>query len=377
MVYNFQCGAEYIVYAYFADAFKQSSGRFSTGICSPTRPIDSAGEDLEYFRQLANADPTGEIRVTAFDPYSSWRNSVATLGDIAGLAGAQVTIEGHDLRKTATTGRNGRHVFGGLPPGEYSVAATLDGYMMPDRPRPVRVHAKGCAGVPVKLRLDRMVTGRILTRDGLPAAGVAVEAVPTRPRHENELPFAADSATTDANGRYELRRLTPGDYYLGISLSRSPTVNNPYTRWFYPGTEDATAAAIVHVSDQPGRQSFELTLPARQNPRAIEGVVVWPNGKPATNAKVFLEDPRWPWQVFFVAASTHNAGRFTARPLDGTRYRIHAVSVSNDPSSAEPVPVEPGARPAKVALVLTRKGDTLAEHIGKGLDAWRKGLGLR
>ena len=66
------------------------------------------------------------------------------------------------------------------------------------------------------------------------ASGVTVEAVPVRPRYENDLPFAADSATTDQDGHYELRNLDGGDYYLGISLSRPPTLQT-YTRWFFPG----------------------------------------------------------------------------------------------------------------------------------------------
>lgn len=370
--YGFERGVEYIVYA-----FKQPNGQLSTGICSPTRPVSSAAEDLKYFSQLADADRSGEIRVTVFNPHRSWNRGPGSVPGVAGLADARVTIEGQGLRKTAMTNRNGAYVFGGLPPGDYRVTATLDGYTMEEGNAPASVHGKGCAAVPVALQLDRIVTGRILTRDGLPAAGVTVEAVPTRPRHENELPFPVDSGTTDANGRYELRRLTTGEYYLGISLGRSPTEENPYTRWFYPGTEDPQGAALIHVADRPERQSFEMTVPARQKPRLIEGLVLWPDGRAVANAQVFLEDPRWPWQVSTVAVNTDSAGRFAAKALDGTKYRVQAVAVANGSYSAEPVAVEPGESAARVTLVLTRKGYSPAEQVGKGLDAWRSGRGLR
>jgi hypothetical protein len=64
--YEFQRGLEYIVYA-----SKKPGGSFSTGICTPTRPIEHAAADLKYFHQLANAPPTAEIRVTAYDVYGT------------------------------------------------------------------------------------------------------------------------------------------------------------------------------------------------------------------------------------------------------------------------------------------------------------------
>jgi hypothetical protein len=257
------------------------------------------------------------------------------------------------------------------------VDGSLEGYATPDHVRPIQVHSKGCAEVPLPLQLDRKVSGRILTRDCLPAAGVSVEAVPTRPRHENDLPMAADSSTTDGDGRYELRHLTTGGYYLGISLSRSPTLQNPYTRWFYPGTEDPATAGILHVSDKAEVLRFDLTLPVPQHDCVIQGAVFWPDGRFAEGVNIFLEDPRWPWQTSTVAATTGKDGRFIAHALDGTRYRIHAATVANGPISAEPVRIDPGGNPLDLKLVLTRKGYSPRDGIGKGLDDWRKGLGLR
>jgi len=370
--YQFERGIEYIIYA-----FKKPDGRLSTGICSPTRPISDAAEDLTYLRQLAKADPVGEIRITVFDPHKSWGN-VQPAGGIAGLAEARVEIGSQNLRKTAATDRNGRSIFSHLPPGEYQVSAKLDGYTTSMPVPPVKLHAKGCAEIPVALRLDRVVTGRLLTKDGMPAGGVVIEAVPRRPRREYELPYAVDSAETDKDGRYELRNLAAGDYYLGLSLAHSPTIAMPYTRWFYPGTEDATAAVFVHVSDNPEKQQFDMTVPSPQNPRILAGSVVWPDGRPAVGAQVILEDPRWPWQMAFSTPSTDDAGRFKTTALAGTTYRIHAVSLqTNGPTSAEPVSVAPGAGPAKVVLVLTRKGHTHSEQAVKAIEALRSGQGLR
>ena len=370
--YNFRRGVDYIVYA-----SKTPGGAYSTGICSPTRPVEDAATDLAYLHQLARAAPTAELRVTAWDVHGTWRSLGGNQRELPALPGARITIDGPGVHQSSTTDSAGRHVFSGLPPGEYRVDGSLEGYAIAGAFRPIQVHAQGCAEVALPLQLDRMVSGSILAKDGRPAPGVTVEAVPTRPRNENELPWAADSSTTDASGRYELRRLAAGDYYLGISLSRSPTLQSPYTRWFYPGVEDPAAAGIVHVSDRPEALRFDLTLPDTQRDRVIQGTVFWPDGRFAEGARISLEDPRWPWQSPNLSATTDKQGRFLVHALDGTRYRIYAAIVAGGPVSTEQVPIGPGLDPLDLKLVLTRKGYPPRDGTGKALDDWRKGLGLR
>jgi len=370
--YEFQRGVEYVVYAY-----NDREVGLSTGICSPTRPIDQAAEDLKYFRQLAKATPVSEIRVTAFDRSEPWRRIEGGQSQVDGMLGVQVTIDGPGGRQLATTDASGRYAFRELPPGEYRVAASYEGYAPLTELPPVRVHRKGCAEVPLPMTLDRRVSGVVRTSDGQPAPGVTVECVSVRPRHENDLPNAVDSARTDANGRYELSRLTTGEFYLGVSLSRSPKLDNPYTRWFYPGTVHPGEAAIIHVSDRPDRQTFDFALPPRQHDRSMQGTVFWPDGRVADGVHIHLTDPRWPWDLFMISAVTDPQGRFSLHALDGTSYRIHAVTRSGNPVSAEPVKIEPGGNPLELRLFLVRKGDSVRESAGKGLEDWRNGLGLK
>ena len=370
--YNFQRGLDYIVYA-----SKKADGAFSTGICSPTRPAADAAADLKYLRELAQASATTEIRVTAYDVHGVWRLQAGSPPGLPALSGAMITIDGPSVHQSSLTDSAGRHIFTGLPPGEYRVDGSLERYTMASPVPSVRAHSKGCAEVLLPLQLDRVVTGHILTRDGLPASGVVVEAVPTRPRRQNDLPVPADSATVDGAGQYELRRLPGGDYYLGVSLGRSPTLRQPYTRWFHPGTENPTGATIVHVSDKPELQRFDLTLPGPQHDRTVRGTVYWPDGRIAEGVAIFLEDPRWSWQTSAVAATTGEDGRFVTHVLDGTGYLLHAAMAGKDPVSAVPMPITPGADALDLQLVLTRKGYTPMEAIRRGLDDWRNGLGLR
>jgi 5-hydroxyisourate hydrolase-like protein (transthyretin family) len=368
--YLFQRGVEYIIYAH-----RQPKGGLGTGICSPTRPVEDAADDLKYFQQLVDAKPGGEIRVSAFDPHRTFRPGQKA--SLSGLPGAQISIAGNGLQKAAKTDLNGRVVFSDIPAGEYTVVASLSGYVVQNELRLVKLHDKGCAEVPVSLQMDRIISGRVITNDGVPASGILVEAVRARPLHENDLPQAIELAETDSFGQYKLQSLTTGDYYIGISLTRSPRAEAPYTRWFYPGTEDPASAALVHVADGPEAQTIDLRLPPRQNARNIQGVVLWPDGAPASNVQITLEDPRWPRDIFNVASTTDSNGRFTASVLDGTRYRVHAIGRRAAESfTGDPVAVEPGSTPANVRLVLSRKG-FLKPQDDQALKAWRSGQGLR
>jgi hypothetical protein len=367
--FDFRRGFDYIVYA-----SKKPGGGLSASICTPTRLVENAAEDLRYFHELPQAPAGGEIRVMAWDVHGARVNG----RELPVLVGARVTIDGNGVHQSATTDAAGGHSFSGLPAGEYTVSGSLEGYAIASPLRPVQVHAKGCAAVALPLQLDRVVSGRISGKDGRPVSGVTVEAVPTRPRYENELPFAADSASTDEDGRYQMRHLITGDYYLGISLSRSPTLQNPYTRWFYPGSEDPGAAGIVHVADKPESLRFDLTAPEPQHDRAINGTVFWPDGRFAEGVNIFLEDPRWPWMNSSVAATTDKQGRFTVHALDGTRYRLHAAALVKSPVSAEPAAIDAGGSALDLKLVLTRQGSSLGDGFSsKVLADWRKGLGLR
>jgi hypothetical protein len=172
----------------------------------------------------------------------------------------------------------------------------------------------------------------------------------------------------------------PGEYYLGINLARTPSKEVPYTRYFYPGTEDTSHAGIVFIEEEPGAATYQFPIPAPQKPRPVAGFVYWPDGRPAEKIGILLEDIRWPWQTNSILTTTDSKGHFEISAFDGTAYRIHAVTMgrfNNEIVSAEPMPLGPGTDLNKpLQLILTRKGHSAAELTGKGLERWRGGLGL-
>ena len=301
--YDFRRGFDYIVYA-----SKKPGGGLSASICTPTRLVENAAEDLKYFHQLGQASPVAEIRVMAWDVHGARVN----MRELPVLAGAHVTVDG-PANESATTvpGR----CLSNLPPGGCTTEWTLEGYTIPSPLRPVRVHSKGCAEVALPLQLDRVVSGRILGKDGRPAAGVIVEAVPRRPRYENELPFSADSSTTDETGRYELRPLPPATTISG-SHSAAATYRIPIHAGFIrarrPGRCSVGTCPINPDSavrpDGPGPAARSCHWRYRLLAR-------WP----APRVNIFLEDPRWPAE-FHRRSHDGQAG-----PLRRPRFGWHSL----------------------------------------------------
>ena len=242
------------------------------------------------------------------------------------------------------------------------------------------MHAAGCAYAWETLVVDRRIVGKVTGADGFPAANIRVELVPTRPTEQNQLPFPIAETATGSNGEYELRNIRSGEYYLGINLAHTPSKDIPYTRYFYPGTEDPSHAGIIFIEEGPGAATYQFPIPAPQRQRPVTGLVGWPDGRPAENVGILLEDIRWPWRTSVILTTTDSKAHFEISVFDGTAYRIHAVTIcrrTNESFSAEPMPLSPETDVSKpLVLVLTRKGNSAAELSGKGLDRWRAGLGL-
>lgn len=118
----------------------------------------------------------------------------------APLAGAKVTLfhQQHSRYFTVYTGRDGRFSFGPLPAGDYGLVASSPG-LMPAHVRDVAYEElEGLV-----LHPPRQLTGRVLLADGRPAPGARVR-----------VDYLSDSSEVDAEGRFSLGPIAPGDYVV-------------------------------------------------------------------------------------------------------------------------------------------------------------------
>jgi hypothetical protein len=224
--YPFETGAEYVIYAY-----NNSDGHLETGICSRTRPLPQAADDMAYFHSMASASSTGTLRVqTGF----SGRPGLRGIGIIAEQGGSRY----HSLTNDA-----GEAVFTELPAGKYKIHAESDGDL-PDDPE-VLLGSKGCASLTL-FRALRLV-GRVTTLTGEPAVRIAVE-------FRSMTISRAFADTTLSTGATTLAYSAASGSPVGASTiseasRNSPSAVRPPQR---QRVEQATAAPKL-ISDAPAR----------------------------------------------------------------------------------------------------------------------------
>jgi hypothetical protein len=284
--------------------------------------LAEAGDDVAYFHSMASAPATGTLRVQTAYPGLPSRRDAAILAEQGGS------------RYRSTTNSAGEAVFANLPAGDYRIHAESDGDL-PDDPG-VQLHSKGCVSLTL-FRALRLV-GHVTTRSGEPAGRIEVQTRSMQGLH-------GEGRMTDPEGRYEIRIVRPGQYYLGGSLNHSPSRDTPYPRWFYPGTGDPSLATTIDFSGKPETRTYDFTLPDQQPRRTIDGFVLRRDGKPMPRAIVTVLDDS---QNVGAQAFADLKGFFSLAVFSGTPYRLHTVWPGNTPAdaaSAVPIDIAPGSEP--------------------------------
>ena len=94
-------------------------------------------------------------------------------------------------------------------------------------PSPVTIKdLRGCAGVAVVLAFDGHIRGRVVDANLKPLAGVTIDAVATGER----VPSYWHAFVTDENGIYDIAKLTPGRYRVGVNVRREYSTGQGFGR---------------------------------------------------------------------------------------------------------------------------------------------------
>jgi hypothetical protein len=146
---HFQTGETYLVYG---DADEESNV-ISTDICSRTRRLSDAGDDLAYLYYWKNyGDDAARLEgfVTGDLLYQRNIDLVHYSGRIAApVSGVVVQLKSADRARYAESDEHGRFVFDGLSEGTYTVTGFAVGYPISREvvspPREIRIEKKSCA----------------------------------------------------------------------------------------------------------------------------------------------------------------------------------------------------------------------------------------
>jgi hypothetical protein len=196
------------------------------------------------------------------------------------------------------------------------------------------------------------VTGRILSIEGVPAAGIPVNAITAE---QSSQPADRDrgvsySAKTSSSGHYRLDGIPEDDYYVTAGLIGLPT--------YYPGVSQTMAATIVSIraGETATNTDFALAIPLEG--LRVSGRVIRPTGQAAApDERIILtgpgEKPTAPFDIPFRQESTvHADGSFEFFVLRSGTYALSVTSA---------ILVQP------VSIVVLDK-DIVGIELGRGIE---------
>ena len=346
--YWFRRGERYLIYA-----GSDEKGVLHTNICTRTRPLEDAAEDLTYLRQLPPVGTGARIYGQVGRPPDYRLDKEKQ--KIEGLAGIKVTVRGAGgQRYELVTDTEGRYELAGLKPGEYEVQAALPDYYVKDdyyAARKLSIYDRGCASADFAAISNGRISGRIMDIEGLPVKKAKLVLLTADAQGTLSMRDEAGmDYVDDQQGRFEIGQVAPGEYVLGMNLTFAPDAESPYPPTYYPGVTERAEATTIKVGLGEHVKDLVLRLPPKLVERTVQGVVVWPDGSPAVGAEVYLADVNHPgYTVTGWEHKTDMQGRFTLPGLNGLTYWVHA----NAPRYPGKPYNEAGmthAEPAKVTL---------------------------
>ena len=349
--YNFKAGERYLVYAHRG----QRDGRLSTGICSRTRLLSEADEDLAFVAGLATAAPTGSVSGKVFKQNYEWREGEPFYKPLAGVG---VRVEGPGASHELKTDARGAFRAKGLAPGTYRLRLSLPpglahgGEAKRTVGGEVKVVARGCAEADFYVESDTNIGGRVVDALGQPAAKLPLQlrGAPSDQRNNNTFRFAR----TDAEGRFEFKVIPPGEYLLGLRILDASGENLPYPRTYYPGVTPKAGASVIRVGEGESVRDIEFRLPPPLAERGVEGFVVWEDGRPAPGANIYLSEFAEGEMVSLSSSRADEHGRFTLKVYEGLTYKMSAYQegAGSPPPQSPWVEFQAAPRAPHLKLVL-------------------------
>jgi hypothetical protein len=314
--FDFEPGRQYVIYAR-----KTADSRWTTSLCSGTKLIEKAAEDLDYIATIPAAEPTGRVYGSIERTVANPRNPASP--HVIPASGTTVALTSAATRLTARTDSKGR-LDVRVPPGDYTIAPVV--------PQAVRVYgapvrasvpARGCAPVHFSLTANGRIEGRVVRADGTPGSRASVDVVPADlPAGERPDSFTASaSGTTDENGRFAIDAILPGRYVVAVNARAGPRLVAPYPTTYFPGV-GRRDARVVEVGEGERRTGFTIVV----NPlpeTTVSGVVVFDDGRPVVDANVTAApvDHRG---MIMGSARADGSGAFELRLLAGVSYLVRA-----------------------------------------------------
>ena len=260
-------------------------------------------------------------------------------------------------------GQDGTFRVTGLEAGSYRVSLELpDTLMYTGATDPVRIaSAHACESADFNVHFDGRIMGAVQDATGTPVVGANVVLSLAELADDAAGVRYNRTAVTGTDGNFELRKLPPGHYVLGVNID--PHFENMVIlpgkegRWiwprvFYPGSPDPRDATRIELGAGERRALAPLQLPEDLLVRTVTGIVRWPDGRPVAEGWVSLLDADTKLRLSGIVRTTKN-GEFAVAAFASQRVFVQVEAKDAGPTGYIESPrfeVGSGAAPDPVKL---------------------------
>jgi hypothetical protein len=253
--YHFEIGETYLVDAYWYKGIR------ATSLCNLTAPASASTTMLRELRALATGgrlpDLSGIVGVPDGGPWD-YRPPVRPLSSIP----ITITSDNGTPRKTVTDS-DGVYTFPILPPGKYTVEATLPSEFTTRESvnkKPLQIEMPNANGIGAACRQDITVlpSGSIsvlvLDESGIPIPGEVWVGPALNWRRGNK--FRGARGDRQPDGSFTVHFLAEGSYLIEFIRDGAYT-----SKWFYPRTQVEADAETINLKNGQHIEGLRFVLP--------------------------------------------------------------------------------------------------------------------
>jgi hypothetical protein len=198
-----------------------------------------------------------------------------------------------------------------------------------------RVYKPGQASSPLRIELTpaAAISGKIEDEDGLPVERAQVQAVRYRVVNGERKLQPAAWAESDDLGRYRLKGLPAGRYWVRTGSGDAGNWDRRYVAEYFPGTLKPDATSQVEVESGQEHAGVDIRLTKHEGV-TVSGRIEMPAGVAVSSRMVHLQSdsaglPEW----FY--GSQQSDGSFIIRHVTPGDYTLRAASGNYPPQAGE------------------------------------------
>ena len=166
------------------------------------------------------------------------------------------------------------------------------------------------------------VSGMLLKANGKSLPYTEIELVPTF--SDTQIQDQRFLATSDGAGKFSFLDVPNGEYTLSINFDEKPSEMSPYETFFFPNTSNRAEAKKIKIVSGSVIAGLNFQIPAPLIQRRVTGRVVGADGRPASNAFVYLRDVAYD-KSLTLDIRTDKSGNFSLIGFESRKYQIGAL----------------------------------------------------